>query len=39
MTYVQTVTDSISLAEPLTVSWDLVDAGDTIEPVRLRVER
>ena len=33
MTYMQTVTDSISLAEPLTVSWDLVDAGDTIEPV------
>ena len=33
MTYVQTATDSISLAEPLTVSWDLVDAGDTIEPV------
>ena len=33
MTYVQTVTDTISLAEPLTVSWDLIAAGDTIEPV------
>jgi hypothetical protein len=33
MTYVQTVTDPISLAEPLTVSWDLIDAGDTIEPL------
>ena len=33
LTYSQTVTDTASLVEPLTVSWDLVDAGDTIEPV------
>jgi len=33
MTYSQTVTDAASFTEPLNVSWDLVDAGDTIEPV------
>jgi hypothetical protein len=33
LTYTQTVTDSISFLEPLSVSWDLVDAGDAIDPV------
>jgi hypothetical protein len=32
--YTQTVTDPASLVEPMTVSWDLIDAGDKIiEPV------
>jgi hypothetical protein len=34
MTYSQTVTDAASFTEPLNVSWELVAAGDTIEPVR-----
>jgi hypothetical protein len=33
LTYSQTVTDAASFTEPLRVSWDLVPAGDTIEPV------
>jgi hypothetical protein len=33
--YTQTVTDPESLVEPMTVSWDLIDAGETsIEPLR-----
>ena len=33
--YTQTVTDPASLAEPMTVTWDLFDAGDlAIEPVQ-----
>lgn len=33
--YSQTVTDPASLVEPMTVTWDLFDAGDEgIEPVR-----
>jgi hypothetical protein len=32
--YTQTVTDPVSLAKPMTIAWDLIDAGDTaIEPV------
>jgi hypothetical protein len=32
--YTQTVTDPVSLAEPMTVTWDFIDAGDAvIEPV------
>jgi hypothetical protein len=32
--YTQTVTDPASLVEPMTVSWDLVDAGEkSIEPM------
>jgi Family of unknown function (DUF6152) len=33
VTYTQTVTDTASFVEPLTAIWDVVDAGDTIEPV------
>jgi hypothetical protein len=33
--YTQTVADAVSLVEPMTVSWDLFDAGDeAIEPVQ-----
>jgi hypothetical protein len=33
--YTQTVTDLVSLVEPVTVTWDLFDAGDAaIEPVK-----
>lgn len=33
--YTQTVTDPASLVEPMTVTWDMIDAGDTaITPVR-----
>jgi hypothetical protein len=33
--YRQTVTDPASLIEPMTVTWDMIDAGDTaIEPLR-----
>jgi hypothetical protein len=33
--YTQTVTDPVSFVEPMTVTWDLIDAGDAaIEPVK-----
>lgn len=33
--YTQTVSDPVSFVEPMTVSWDLFDAGDSaIEPVK-----
>jgi len=33
--YTQTVTDPVSLLEPMTVTWDLIDAGDAvIEPLK-----
>jgi hypothetical protein len=35
--YTQTVTDPASLVEPMTVTWDMIDAGDeAIEPVQCR---
>jgi hypothetical protein len=38
--YTQTVTDPAALAEPMTVSWDLIDAGEkSIEPVNCEKPR